>query len=202
VAKANRYSNNFMADQVALALSTRANLAAADSVARSGAADPSAWNTLPDTVALGSSSRPASLTGAGRWITTRLRETCGAPAGVWQFDGSGLHPGSRLTAEALGRLLVRAWTDLRIGPDFAASLAVPGQDGTLRGRFKDGPAPIMRGKTGTMSAPITSGIAGYVEAGRGAVIAFVILMNAPANAGWDLARMKTRQEMWVREFLR
>jgi serine-type D-Ala-D-Ala carboxypeptidase/endopeptidase (penicillin-binding protein 4) len=171
VGKANRYSNNFMADQLALALSTRKD-------------------------------STASLTRAGRWITARLRATCGAPATVRQLDGSGLHPGSRLSAETLARLLARAWNDFRVGPDFAASLAVPGQEGTLRNRFKDGPLPAMRGKTGTMSEPLASGIAGYLEAGRGRVIAFAILMNAPANAGWDLGRMKARQEAWVREFLR
>jgi len=193
VAKANRYSNNFMADQVALALSIRVNTAAADSATR---------NTSPDAVALDLPSRAASLTGAGLWITTRLGETCDAPSGLRQFDGSGLHPGSRLTAEALARLLARTWPDLRIGPDFAASLAVPGQDGTLHSRFKDGPLPVMRGKTGTMSEPMASGIAGYIETSRGGIVAFAILMNAPANTGWDLTRMKTRQEMWVREFLR
>jgi D-alanyl-D-alanine carboxypeptidase/D-alanyl-D-alanine-endopeptidase (penicillin-binding protein 4) len=202
VAKANRYSNNFMADQVALALSIRVNPTAADSTARPGTADPEARNTLPDTAAIGLSSSAASLTGAGRWITARLRETCDAPAGLRQFDGSGLHPGSRLTAETLARLLARTWADLRIGPDFAASLAVPGQDGTLHSRFKDGPLPVMRGKTGTMSEPMASGIAGYLETRRGAIVAFALLMNAPANSGWDLARMKTRQEAWVREFLR
>jgi D-alanyl-D-alanine carboxypeptidase/D-alanyl-D-alanine-endopeptidase (penicillin-binding protein 4) len=202
VAKANRYSNNFMADQIALALSKRVSLAARDSTAHPAPADLEARDTLPDAVALGSSSRAASLTGAGRWITARLRETCDAPAEVRQLDGSGLHPGSRLTAETLARLLARTWADLRIGPDFAASLAVPGQDGTLHGRFKDGPLPVMRGKTGTMSEPMASGIAGYLETSRGAIVAFAILMNAPASTGWDLARMKTRQEMWVREFLR
>jgi D-alanyl-D-alanine carboxypeptidase/D-alanyl-D-alanine-endopeptidase (penicillin-binding protein 4) len=203
VAKANRYSNNFMADQVALALSRRVNTATADSAAHSAMADPAArWSTLPDTVALGSSSRAASLTRAGLWITSRLRETCDAPTSLRQFDGSGLHPGSRLTAETLARLLARTWNDLRIGPDFAASLAVPGQDGTLRGRFKDGPLPVLRAKTGTMSEPMASGIAGCLETSHGAVVAFAILMNAPADSGWDLARMKTRQEMWVREFLR
>ena len=210
-AKANRYSNNFMADQVALALSKRVNMVAADSAVRlraadstagPGAADPEAWNSPSDTTALGLPSRPASLTDAGHWIAARLRETCDAPSGVRQFDGSGLHPGDRLTAETLARLLTRIWSDLRIGPDFAASLAVPGQDGTLHGRFKDGPIPVMRGKTGTMSEPMASGIGGYIETGGGAIVAFAILMNAPANTGWDLTRMKTRQEMWVREFLR
>ena len=202
VAKANRYSNNFMADQIALALSKRVGPAAKDSTARPAPTDLEARDTLPDAVALDSSSRAASLTEAGRWITARLRETCGAPANVRQLDGSGLHPGSRLTAETLARLLAREWADLRIGPDFAASLAVPGQEGTLHGRFKDGPLPVMRGKTGTMSEPTASGIAGYLETSRGAIVAFAILMNAPASTGWDLARMKSRQEMWVREFLR
>jgi D-alanyl-D-alanine carboxypeptidase/D-alanyl-D-alanine-endopeptidase (penicillin-binding protein 4) len=201
VAKANRYSNNFMADQVALALSIRVNPAAADSTARPETASPEAWNTLPDTITPDLSSNAASLTGAGRWITARLRATCAAPAGLRQFDGSGLHPGNRLNAETLALLLARTWTNLRIGPDFAASLAVPGQDGTLYRRFKDGPLPVMRGKTGTMSEPMASGIAGYLETNQGAIVAFAILMNAPANTGWDLARMKTRQEMWVWEFL-
>jgi serine-type D-Ala-D-Ala carboxypeptidase/endopeptidase (penicillin-binding protein 4) len=187
VAKVNRYSNNFMADQVALALATRE--------------DTGAGNAPPDSIARNPSTHPANLTRAGRWITNRLRETCGAPPAGQQLDGSGLHPGNRLTAETLARLLVREWTNLRIGPDFAASLAEPGRDGTLRNRFQDGQRPVLRGKTGTMSEPLASGIAGYVETGPGQVVAFVILMNAPANSGWDLARMKARQEAWVREFL-
>jgi serine-type D-Ala-D-Ala carboxypeptidase/endopeptidase (penicillin-binding protein 4) len=202
VAKANRYSNNFMADQIALALSARLAPADDDATTRPGMADSAAGSTPPESSATGHFSSAASLTDAGRWITAYLRESCGAPDGVRQFDGSGLHVGDRLAAETLARLLVRTWTNLGIGPDFAASLAVPGQDGTLRSRFQDGVAPILRGKTGTMSEPLASGFAGYLEASPGKVIAFTILMNASENAGWDLARMKARQEAWVREYLR
>ncbi len=200
VAKANRHSNNFMADQIALGLSA---FVAPGADSSAGPQSDSVSNTKnTDSAADDRPAGAASLTRAGQWIAGRLRETCGAGAETRLLDGSGLNPGNRLTAATLARLLSRAWTDLRVGPDFAASLAVPGQEGTLRSRFKDGDPPAIRGKTGTLSEPVVSGFAGYLEAGPGRIIAFVILMNAPADAGWDLARMKARQETWIREFLR
>lgn len=179
---ANRFSNNFMADQIALALS-----ALADSNGR-----------VPITTA---EPRPASLTEAGKMLTRRLRAEFGAGASVTQLDGSGLSTGNRMTGEVLARLLERAWTDLRIGPEIAASLPMPGGDGTLRKRFGEGPAAVLRAKTGTMSTPAASGMAGYLEAGGPAPVAFVLLMNGRA-AAWDLARMRALQEEWIREYLR
>lgn len=168
---AQRYSNNLMADQIAMALAA-------------GASGPGR----------------ANLTAGAELITSYLHSAGAAGSGVRQLDGSGLHPGSRISAEALARVLARAWSRFDSAPEFAASLAVPGEDGTLRRRF-DG-APIrLRGKTGTMSTPPSGGLAGYLE-DRGRPVAFVILMNPTPGAKWDHARLRDLQESWVREYLR
>jgi D-alanyl-D-alanine carboxypeptidase len=210
VDSANRYSNNFMADQIALALSTVADGAgAADSAgevaadsAPAGTADSASADT-PATVAPSGSAAPcpANLTEAGRIITHRLRGEFGAGPSVRQIDGSGLSPDSRITGGVLARLLAWAGGDLRIGPDLAASLPTPGGDGTLRRRFQDGAPSVLRAKTGTMSTPPASGMAGYMDGPGTAPTIFVLLMNGEGPA-WDLSRMKATQEAWVREYTR
>lgn len=170
-ASAQRFSNNLMADQVAMAL------------------------------ALGEDGTgQASLTAGAEQITAYLRRTSGAGPEVRQFDGSGLHPASRVTAAAMAAVLARAWGRFESAPEFVAALAVPGEDGTLRRRF-DGAGRSLRGKTGTMSNPPVSGLAGYLDA-AGQPVAFVILMNGTLGAPWDHARARELQEAWIREYLR
>jgi D-alanyl-D-alanine carboxypeptidase/D-alanyl-D-alanine-endopeptidase (penicillin-binding protein 4) len=179
---ANRYSNNFMADQIALAYSIGAERGAP---------------TSPDSCG----KEPASLTRAGSRLTDRLRDEFGAGPEVRQIDGSGLSPDNRLTGAVLARVLAWAGNDLRLGPELAASLPMPGGDGTLRRRFSEGGTEILRAKTGTMSNPPASGMAGFLEQGEISPAVFVLLMNG-RNGGWDLSRMKALQESWVREYLR
>ena len=181
VGSAQRYSNNLMADQIAMALAAKV--------------------IEPDTIeAKLERSGRANLTSGAALITSYLHHAGGAGPGVRQLDGSGLHPGSRISADALARVLARAWGRFDSAPEFAASLAVPGEDGTLRRRFEGVPIRL-RGKTGTMSTPPSSGLAGYLE-DRGRPVAFVILMNPNSGAKWDHARLRDLQESWVREYLR
>lgn len=147
-----------------------------------------------------SASGKANLTGGADRITRWLRQEFGAGAEVRQVDGSGLNPASRLTGAVLQRLLIREWNSLRVQPDLVSALAVPGEEGTLKKRFADG-GPFLRAKTGTMGNPMASGIAGYLaDPARGA-IAFVILMN-PGGSGWDIPRLQSLQEAWIREYVR
>ncbi len=227
VSSTNRYSNNFMADLLAMALGawgeeapagaprTAAPAPSAPSTAGPGEPTPAASTSAASTPADSASAtvtpagpaatrlydagRAASLTEGGRIITRRLRAEFGAGPEVVQVDGSGLNPRSRLTGAALLRVLQWAARDPGIGPDFGASLAVPGQDGTLRRRFAGGPSPILRAKTGTMSNPPVSGMAGWFDAPDGPV-AFVLLMNG--SGSWDSARMRSLQEGWIREYRR
>jgi serine-type D-Ala-D-Ala carboxypeptidase/endopeptidase (penicillin-binding protein 4) len=172
VGSTNRYSNNFMADLLAMAL--------ADSV-------------------------PASLTRGAAEINRWLRDRFEADETIRLVDGSGLNPADRLNGNVLAALLERSWNDLRVQPDFVASLPVPGEEGTLHRRFA-GSTPVLRGKTGTMSDPPASGIAGYLQrraGSRHAPVAFVILMNAAPGEKrtWDIPRMQALQESWIRTYL-
>jgi D-alanyl-D-alanine carboxypeptidase len=134
-------------------------------------------------------------------MTERLRTEFAAGEEVRLVDGSGLSPADRLTGAVLARILGDAWGDLGRGPEIAAALPRPGGDGTLRRRFADDERVGLRAKTGTMSNPPASGMAGYLEAGGSSPVVFVLLMNGQ-NSAWDLARMKALQEDWVREYLR
>lgn len=67
-------------------------------------------------------------------------------------DGSGLSRDNRLTAKTLSGLLVAMSRRFDIGPDFIASLGIMGVDGTVRKRLKTSPAKsLARAKTGTLN---------------------------------------------------
>jgi serine-type D-Ala-D-Ala carboxypeptidase/endopeptidase (penicillin-binding protein 4) len=143
----------------------------------------------------------ANLTAGASALTAWLREKTGS-AEIIMHDGSGLNPVDRLTGEVLMQILRRAWWDLRIQPDLLASLPVPGEDGTLRRRFRGGLLPLLRAKTGTMADPSASGIAGYLQHPRYGPVAFAVLMNARGPAAWPTAKMQETQENWIGEYLR
>jgi serine-type D-Ala-D-Ala carboxypeptidase/endopeptidase (penicillin-binding protein 4) len=178
VASADRHSNNFMSDLIAMSL--------ADSTAGPNAVSPAT----------------ANLTLGAARVTRWLREELGADLEIRQVDGSGLSPANRLSGDVLLRLLLRDWRDLRVQPDLVAALAVPGEDGTLRKRFDDAPAPFLRAKTGTMGAPMASGIAGYLQDPARGSVAFVVLMNPAAGSSWEIPKLQALQEAWVREYVR
>lgn len=99
-------------------------------------------------------------------------------------DGSGLGHGNRLSADQIARLL----TAMRRSPHaelFAASLARPGEDGTLRSRLN---APALRGKlrakTGTISG--VHALAGYATRADGRVLAFALLVNGAPPKDFEL----------------
>ena len=94
----NRYSNNFIANQLAL------------TVAREG----SPLDTLAQ--------RTDPLHNAGSALSEWLRDRAGSPDASHFADGSGLSARNRTTAHALVTLLRYAWNDLRIHGPFLASL--------------------------------------------------------------------------------
>ncbi len=99
-------------------------------------------------------------------------------------DGSGLSHQNRLTAEQLAQLL-RLMARHRHAAMYAASLAEPGQPGSMQRRYDD-PAlrGRLRGKTGTLSGVRT--LAGYVDRPDGARLAFAVLCNGPKVADMPL----------------
>jgi D-alanyl-D-alanine carboxypeptidase/D-alanyl-D-alanine-endopeptidase (penicillin-binding protein 4) len=106
----------------------------------------------------------------------------GVPAeAVRAVDGSGLDRGDRLTCNALLTVLRRQPVD---GP-LLSGLAVAGENGTLRDRFRASPAKgRLRGKTGTLDG--VSGLVGTVATLSGGRVDFALLLNNLANNGYGL----------------
>lgn len=92
-------------------------------------------------------------------------------------NGSGLFDGNRVAPQRIAEVLRAAFRDPATRPDFLASLAIGGVDGTLRRRLRDLPAPrIVRAKTGTLAAVIA--LSGYVLGPEpGQAFAFSFLAN-------------------------
>lgn len=107
----------------------------------------------------------------------------GLGATGWRYDnGSGLYDSNRFTPAHIVAVLRAAWLDFRIAPDFAASLAIAGADGTIRSRMIGTAAERrVRAKTGTLR--MTSTLAGYAQGGPAAVaagrgpLAFAVFAN-------------------------
>jgi serine-type D-Ala-D-Ala carboxypeptidase/endopeptidase (penicillin-binding protein 4) len=119
-------------------------------------------------------------TSAGAAVTTRDLAADGIPvAGVRIADGSGLSRDDRVTARELTALLVRIWNNPTMRPVVWASLAIPGQKGTLEHRLLDTPGHrLVRAKTGTTN--IASALSGYV----GTKYAFVAIENGEPVDYW------------------
>ena len=90
-------------------------------------------------------------------------------------NGSGLSRRSRITAQALARLLQAAYSS-PLMPDFVASLPLSGVDGTLKNRrAMVGSAHLKTGSLRDVSA-----LAGYVHAASGRRYVMVAIANHPA----------------------
>ena len=130
---------------------------------------------------LGAEVGGAGTTVAGSAVVERVLAAAGVPlAGVHIVDGSGLSLDDRLTASAVGSLLLQSWRD----PDMRAviwdALPLAGVSGTLQNRLLTGPAhAYVRAKTGTTDQ--ASALSGYA----GDRFAFSILQNgAPVSFYW------------------
>lgn len=89
-------------------------------------------------------------------------------------NGSGLSRKARLTPQTLTSVLVERANDRMSGSEFMSSLAIAGQDGTLRRRLVDESGRV-RAKTGTIDG--VHCLAGYVDSRDGRRYAFAILVN-------------------------
>lgn len=90
-------------------------------------------------------------------------------------NGSGLSREGRIAASSLARLLQAAHASPRM-PEFIASMAIAGEDGTVRRRWRaDGAAGRAHLKTGTLRD--VSALAGYVRGASGRHYLLVSLAN-------------------------
>jgi D-alanyl-D-alanine carboxypeptidase/D-alanyl-D-alanine-endopeptidase (penicillin-binding protein 4) len=130
--------------------------------------------------------RPGS-TAKGLTAVAHYLESIGIPRESYELEnGSGLSDRTKLSARQLVRVLVAAFGDFAMRPEFVTSLPIAGVDGTAR---DFGPAPNVRGlaraKTGTLGG--VSSLAGYVPTANGRIAAFAILSNG-LKRGADEAR--------------
>ncbi len=94
-------------------------------------------------------------------------------------DGSGLSRMNRSSPRALTTLLEAAHNDFRLRPEFMASLAVFGVDGTVRKRRRRGvDSRRIRVKTGLLNG--VRAFSGYAAARNGEILAFSVIMNGNA----------------------
>jgi D-alanyl-D-alanine carboxypeptidase/D-alanyl-D-alanine-endopeptidase (penicillin-binding protein 4) len=104
------------------------------------------------------------------------------------INGSGLYDSNRLSAALLADVLRHLRRDRRWGPEFLASLAVAGRDGTLRTRLnKNVATSTVRGKTGTLNQVVS--LSGYLDVDHATEPwVFSIIVNGIEKT--DLVRQK------------
>ena len=119
---------------------------------------------------------------AMRWLAERGIPT----AGVVVDDGSGLSKENRLSALAVTELLALMYE--RHGEGFIRTLAVAGEDGSLRSRMRNSAAEgNVWGKTGYVYG--VSALSGYVRTRGGRWVVFSVLMNDVPRGGLRRARL-------------
>ncbi|WP_170161658.1 D-alanyl-D-alanine carboxypeptidase/D-alanyl-D-alanine endopeptidase [Desulfosoma caldarium] len=97
-------------------------------------------------------------------------------------SGSGLTRSTRVSAATFNAVLMAAHRDWGVGPEFLASLARSGEEGTLRKRMKACAADYtIRGKTGTLKDVVS--FSGYIGNLFGTAYAVTVIMNGVA-APW------------------
>lgn len=133
------------------------------------------------------SGKPATREAALEELERFLTEA-GIPKDGYRFeDGSGLSRLTLVRPETVTRLLVFMARSPYAG-QFARSLPLAGEEGTLHGRLPDLPSGrTVRAKTGTLSH--VSGLAGYADTKAGRRLAFSILVNNYRSPSAPVRRM-------------
>lgn len=108
----------------------------------------------------------------------------GVPSNEMTLDsGSGLTRTTRVSAAAFNTVLMAAHRDWDIGPEFLASFARSGEEGTLRKRMKECVSEYtVRGKTGTLRDVV--GFSGYIGNLSSTAYAVTVIMNGVSDP-WD-----------------
>ncbi len=153
----NKHSNNFMAEQIALATGAHVY------------GPPGNWEKAQQAIEL------------------FLDDVVGLTPNSYAIrNASGLHDVNHMSPRQLVKVLAHVYGQPRLRPEYVASMSVAGTAGTLSSRMLDSDAVgVLRAKTGTLS--IASALSGYVTAKRGEVLAFSILVNdytTPVSEIW------------------
>ena len=89
-------------------------------------------------------------------------------------NGSGLSRDARLAPSQVNAVMMDMYHHTQVSPEFRASLAVGGVDGTLRRRFTDNPGAV-RGKTGSLNGVYC--LTSYIDAADGDTYAMTFFAN-------------------------
>jgi len=155
----NKYSNNFMAEQVLKTLAPN--------------------------------DAPATFATALTQMRTKLEALGIDLKGAVLGNGSGLYDTNRYTAAQMTAILVQMYRDIRVQPDFMASLAMAGVDGTTSDRMEGTPAERwVRAKTGTLDG--ISALSGYAGAHNRPPIAFSIIFNGLTRGAGSARKAQDR----------
>ncbi|NOZ23146.1 MAG: D-alanyl-D-alanine carboxypeptidase/D-alanyl-D-alanine-endopeptidase [Planctomycetes bacterium] len=129
---------------------------------------------------------------AGVSVCARFLKQIGIPAGSYRMvDGCGLADTNRLSPAQITRLLCAMWRH-KYNKVYVASLARPGEDGSLRRRFKDKRYhDRICGKTGYIDS--ASALSGYLSTDSGRIYAFSILMNDPKHRALRVPNYELRR---------
>ena len=108
--------------------------------------------------------------------------------GFKYINGSGLFGNTAFSARHMVTLL-RGMADLNPPqPEFAASLAVNGVDGTLKRRMKGMKRAMVRAKTGTLDGVVC--LSGYFRFANGFDGVFSILINQIKGRPWAIWKIQ------------
>ena len=131
--------------------------------------------------------------GVAAWLDARSMDF---PA-LFVDNGSGLSRDARISAKNVGRLLLHAYASPQM-PEFMASLAVAGVDGTMLSRFRGDPlAKRVRVKTGSLDE--VSAVAGYVLDRDGRHWVVVLMINHPGLTPWQGMQVQDTFLRWTFE---
>ncbi|MCG8420174.1 MAG: D-alanyl-D-alanine carboxypeptidase/D-alanyl-D-alanine-endopeptidase [Proteobacteria bacterium] len=126
---------------------------------------------------------PAGWTDGLTAVRQFLDSEVGLVPGSYRYgNGSGLFDATEFSPMQLARVLATAYKSPRHGPDFIASLAIAGVDGTLHHRMRNTPARgLVRAKSGTLAT--VSALSGYAALDGRTALAFVIIINGLPGQG-------------------
>ena len=145
--KVNKYSNNFMASQLARAFGAQI------------LEPPGSWEK------------------GKKVLAQFLQDNVGILEPTYQIENaSGLHDVNRVSVRQVGKLLTYMYEDPALRTEFLNSLAVAGGTGTLSERMQDTDASyLLRAKTGSLS--VASALSGYVYAKNHEPVIFAMIVN-------------------------
>jgi D-alanyl-D-alanine carboxypeptidase/D-alanyl-D-alanine-endopeptidase (penicillin-binding protein 4) len=141
---------------------------------------------------------PGSWVNGSAIVRHVVHERLGSPGLTSQIivaDGSGLSRGNRITPSLTTAWLASFHDDEKLGDVFIESLAVGGENGTLRKRFKsvDLHGSTVQAKSGYINGVVC--LSGFVTSPDGRRRAFSILVNDVGAS--DVPKAKTMQEKIV-----